>query len=540
MKIINGIGASDYVALEKMYFVETIDYEVLPKTGFDPKEELDSFKRVQKQAINELEALYQQTLKKNKESAEIFKVHQMMLEDYDYIESVEALIEKTYSASYATYETGSKLKDFFESLDNEILNERAFDIVDVTRRMLRIFKGVKDNKELPKGKFILVSEDLYPSDIVKFDYSQIAGFVTKYGSRNGHAAILARTLNIPIVVNLGEKFDLLPEYGTLAINGLTGEVILNPNKYILDIYKEKIKEQEEQVKMLLKYKDLKAVSPKGVEVEVAVNIGSLNDLELVKKSGADGVGLFRSEFIYLESKKYPTEEEQFLIYKEVLSKLEGKKVIIRTLDIGADKKVDYFNLPKEDNPALGFRAVRICLKRLEIFKAQLRALVRASAYGRLAIMVPMITDLDQVLESKNLLKEIMEDLKKEKIPFDEHLEFGIMIETPAAAIISDILAKHVDFFSIGTNDLTQYTIAVDRTNAEVEELFDYSHEAIKRLIRLIADNAHKENIWVGICGESASELSLIDFYLEVGIDELSVSPGKVSKVKKAIIESKNG
>ena len=304
--------------------------------------------------------------------------------------------------------------------------------------------------------------------------------MTKYGSRNGHAAILARTLNIPIVVNLGDKFELLPEEGILAINGLTGEVILNPNNYVTDIYKEKLKEQEEQVKMLLKYKDLKAISPKGKHIEVAVNIGSLNDLELVKKSGADGVGLFRSEFIYLESKKYPTEEEQFLIYKEVLSKLEGKKVIIRTLDIGADKKVDYFNLPKEDNPALGFRAVRICLKRPEIFKAQLRALIRASAYGKLAIMVPMITDLCQVLESKKMIKEIMEELKKENIPYDENLFFGIMIETPAAAIISDVLAKHVDFFSIGTNDLTQYTIAVDRTNAEVEELFDYSHEAIKR------------------------------------------------------------
>ncbi len=540
MKIINGIGASDHVALEKMYFIETIDYEVLPKEGFDPKTELDSFRRVQKQALDELEVLYEQTLKKNKTSAEIFKVHQMMLEDYDYVESVETFISKTYSASYAVYETGKKLKDFFESLDNEILNERAFDVIDVSRRMLRIFKGIKDNKELPKGKFILVSEDLYPSDIVKFEYSQIAGFVTKYGSRNGHAAILARTLNIPIVVNLGDKFELLPEYGTLAINGSTGEVILNPNKYVTDIYKEKLKEQEEQVKMLLKYKDLKAISPKGKHVEVAVNIGSLNDIELVKKSGADGVGLFRSEFIYLESKKYPTEEEQFLIYKEVLSKLEGKKVIIRTLDIGADKKVDYFNLPKEDNPALGFRAVRICLKRPEIFKTQLKALIRASAYGKLAIMVPMITDLSQVLESKKLIKEIMEEFKKENIPYDENLEFGIMIETPAAAIISDVLAKHVDFFSIGTNDLTQYTIAVDRMNAEVEELFDYSHEAIKRLIKLIADNAHKENIWVGICGESASELSLTDFYLEVGIDELSVSPGKVSKVKKAIIESKNG
>lgn len=538
MKTIIGIGASDHVAIEKIHYLEQADYRVPKKKNCDKEAELKQFYETKDKAIEELKALYEKAKVQNEKTAEVFEIHQMLLEDLDFVEGVEALLDKGYNAEYAVEQTGDKFKRIFEASDNEILQARAMDVLDVTRRMIRIFKGIEESTHVPDGRFILISQDLYPSDIVKFDTEHIAGFVTKFGSKNSHAAILARTLNLPIVVHLGDRFDEIPHYGVLAINGSTGEVVINPNKYILDIYQKKLIEENELQSELEKYRHKEAISYDGHKVIVAANIGNLMDAELVIKHDADSVGLFRSEFIYLERNDYPSEEVQFKIYKEVLEKLAPRQVIVRTLDIGADKTVDYFKLAHEENPALGYRAIRICLKNPELFKAQLRALLRASVYGNLAIMVPMITHLEQVLETKTILSEVKEELKKEGKPFNPNIQVGIMIETPAAVMIADELAKEVDFFSIGTNDLTQYTLAVDRMNTEIEQLFDSRHPAILKMIELTAKAAHKQGIWVGICGESASDLSLIDFYIKHRIDELSVSPGKVLRVKKAIIESK--
>lgn len=538
MKTIIGIGASDHVAIEKIHYLEQADYRVDKKKNCNREVELKSFHETQAKAIEELKQLYEKAKVQNEKTAEVFEIHQMLLEDLDFVEGVEALLDKGYNAEYAVEQTGDKFKRIFEASDNEILQARAMDVLDVTRRMIRIFKGIEESTHVPEGRFILISQDLYPSDIVKFDTEHIAGFVTKFGSKNSHAAILARTLNLPIVVHLGDRFDEIPHYGVLAINGATGEVVINPNKYILDIYQKKLNEEQELQSELEKYRHKEAVSYDGHKVVVAANIGNLMDAELVIKHDADGVGLFRSEFIYLERNDYPSEEVQFKIYKEVLEKLSPRQVIVRTLDIGADKTVDYFKLAHEENPALGYRAIRICLKNQDLFKTQLRALLRASDYGNLAIMIPMITHLDQVLETKTILNDVKEELSKEGKPFNDHIQLGIMIETPAAVMIADDLAKEVDFFSIGTNDLTQYTLAVDRMNTEIEHLFDSRHPAVLKMIEITAKAAHQAGIWVGICGESASDLSLIDFYLKHKIDELSVSPGKVLRVKKAIIESK--
>lgn len=538
MKTIIGIGASDHVAVEKIHYLEQPDYKVDVKTNCDINKEMDAFKQTQTKAIEELKALEEKAKLQNEKTSEVFEIHQMLLDDLDFVEGVEALIQKGYNAEYAVEQTGDKFRRIFEASDNEILQARAMDVLDVTRRMIRIFKGIEESKHVPEGRFILISQDLYPSDIVKFDTEHIAGFVTQYGSKNSHAAILARTLNLPIVVHLLDRFDEIPHYGTLAINGATGEIVINPNKYILDIYKKKLQEEASLQEMLEKYRNQQAIAPDGHHIVVAANIGNITDADLVLKYDADAVGLFRSEFIYLDRHDYPSEDVQFNIYKEVLSKLNPRPVIVRTLDIGADKTADYFKLAHEENPALGYRAIRICLKNIPLFKAQLRALYRASIYGELSIMIPMITHLEQVIQTKEIISEVKEELKKEGISYRDDVNVGIMIETPAAVMIADDLAKEVDFFSIGTNDLTQYTLAVDRMNTEIEQLFDSRHPAVLKMIEKTAEAAHKEGIWVGICGESASDESLIPFYIKHHIDELSVSPGKVLKIKKAIIESK--
>lgn len=537
MKTIFGIGASDHVAIEKIHYLEQANYNVEKRINCKKENELLSFFDAQKKAIDELKRLHEKARIQNEKSAEVFEVHQMLLEDLDFVEGVEALLDKGYNAEYAVEQTGDKFKRIFEDSDNDVLQARAMDVLDVTRRMIRIFKGIEESTQVPEGRFILISQDLYPSDIVKFDTEHISGFVTKFGSKNSHAAILARTLNLPIVVHLGDRFDEIPHYGVLAINGATGEVVINPNKYILEIYQKKLSEEKEMQMELEQYRYREAVSQNGHKIVVAANIGNLMDVDLVMKHDADGVGLFRSEFIYLERNDYPSEEVQYQIYKEVLEKLAPRQVIVRTFDIGADKTAGYFKLAPEENPALGFRAIRICLKNKDLFKTQLRALLRASTFGHLAIMIPMITHLDQVLESKRIIEEVKRELIDERKTFNNPIQLGIMIETPAAVMIADDLAKEVDFFSIGTNDLTQYTLAVDRMNTEIEQLFDPAHPAVLKMIELTAKAAHQAGIWVGICGESASDLTLIDFYIKHRIDELSVSPGKVLRVKKAIIES---
>lgn len=537
MKTLVGLGASDRVAVEQIHYLHEVNLSVEKIKNCNPTKELEKFYSARDLVIKQLKGFYEKTKKHSEISAQVFEIHQMMLEDLDYTESVESLITKKFNAEYAVQQTGVKFRQLFEFSESEILKTRAEDVVDITNRMIRALKGIKEDVSAPEGKFILISKDLLPSDIVKFNYKQIAGFVTKYGSKNAHAAILARTLNIPIVVNLGSRFEEIPQYGMMAINGATGEIVINPNKYILDIYQKKIILEQELSQVLEQYRNKKAISKSGHQVIVAANIGNVLDVEFVLANDADAVGLFRSEFIYLENTDYPTEEYQFKIYKEVLSKLDQKQVIIRTLDIGADKTAPYFKLKNEENPALGYRAIRICLKEHHIFKTQLRALYRASIYGNLAIMFPMITHVEQVIEIKEVIDEVLAELTAENYAYSDKVSLGIMIETPAAVMISDQLAKHVDFFSIGTNDLTQYTLAVDRMNTEIANLFDSKHESILRMIELTTKNAHQENIWVGICGESASEMSLIDFYLKIKIDELSVSPSKVLQIKKAIIEA---
>jgi phosphotransferase system enzyme I (PtsI) len=535
MKTLRGIGVSERVSVEKLFFLEKLDYSVQKETGKDPLKEKNRFEKAKDQTMEELNILIEKTKNLDEESSKVFEIHQMMIEDLDYVEGIEAELEKGFNAEFAVAETRDKFKQLFQSMDDSVMQDRADDVLDVSNRLIGILKGIQTSIDIPKGRFIIVSEDIYPSQIVKFDYGQIAGFVTKYGSITSHASILARTLDIPTVVNLRDRFDEIPHYGILAINGATGEVVINPNKFILEVYdKKKLIELEEQ-KDLENYFGKEAITSKNHKVIVGSNIGNVTDTDLAIKHDADAIGLFRSEFIFLESNDYPSEQKQFNVYKEVLKKMSPKQVIIRTMDIGADKKVDYFHLKQEENPALGFRAIRICLKDTALFKTQLRALIRASIYGNLAIMLPMITHLEQIAQTKVLINEIKKELKQANIEFSDDIQLGIMIETPASVMISDLLAKEVDFFSIGTNDLTQYTLAADRMNSEIFELYDHKHESIKRMIALTAKNAHENGIWVGICGESAGDLDMLDFYLDIQIDELSVSPSKVLKLKKEII-----
>lgn len=535
MKTLTGIGASDGIAIGKIHFLDKLDLSIKELDNQDITLEMKRFLDAQKKSIKELEQLYETTKINNEESAKVFEIHQMLITDLDFTEGVEALINQGKNAEWAVDATARKFVSLFEAMDDEVFRERAADVIDIRNRLIRVLKGIEENNTLPEGDFIILTEELLPSEIVKFDLNSVVGFVTKYGSRTSHAAIIARTLNIPIVMGLS-RFNEIPHFGKIIINGKTGEVVINPSSKVMAEYEDKILKLREYRKSLEMYRGQKAITKAGHHVTIAANIGNLQDIDLVLKSDADAVGLFRSEFIYLETRDFPSEEKQFNIYKEVLSRLAPRNVIIRTLDIGADKTVDYFNLEKEENPALGYRAIRICLKEPTIFKTQLRALYRASVFGNLSIMFPMITHRGQVHDIKEIIEEVKRELKTENIPYDDKVKIGIMIETPSAVMISDHLAKMVDFFSIGTNDLTQYTMAVDRMNSKISFLFDQGHEAVLRMIALTAKNAHDAGIWVGICGESASDLNLLDFYLDHKIDELSVAPANVLVLKKEIIE----
>ncbi len=534
LKSLKGIGASDGVAIAEINFLESIDLSVKELDNQDKQVELKRFVDAQFEAEKELDELYDKTKQTNEESAQVFEVHKMLLTDLDFTEGVETLIEKGKNVEWAVHTTAMKFRMLFESMNDEVMQARAADVLDINNRLIRILKGISDKNPIPIEPFILICEELLPSEIMKFDTHLIKGFVTKYGSIASHAAILARTLNIPLVVGLS-RFDEIPHYGKLAINGENGAVIINPNQQTIKSYVDKILETETLRKELEKYRGKEAITKSLHHITVAANIGNVTDADLVLENDADAVGLFRSEFIYLESHDFPSEDKQFAIYAKTLSKLAPRNVIIRTLDIGADKVADYFKLEKEDNPALGYRAIRICLNEPEIFKTQLRALFRASVHGNLSIMFPMITHIEQVTEIKEIIKEVKSELKSQHIPYKEDIQLGIMIETPAAVMLSKKLAKMVDFFSIGTNDLTQYTLAVDRMNSKISMLFNPRHEAILNMIALSAKNAHDAGIWVGICGESAGDLSLLDFYIENNIDELSVSPSKVLNLKKEII-----
>ena len=515
------------IAIGRIYLYKKQEYVLKQETVENPEAEVERLEKAKEAAGSQLEELYQKALvEAGEEQAMIFDVHKMMLEDEDYLDSIRGMIrDEKMNAEYAVSLTGDNFAGVFASMDDEYMKARSADVLDISKRLIRILAGVGEEGIVSEEPVILLADDLSPSETVQMDKSKILAIVTKHGSTNSHTAILARSMNIPALVQT--DVALLEEYSgaKAVVDGFSGTFIINPEDSVLDTMVQKKMEYEKERTALQELKGKDNITSDGRRINLYANIGNVSDVDKVLESDAGGIGLFRSEFIYLGREDYPSEEEQFHIYKEVLSKMEGKKVIIRTLDIGADKQVDYFKLPKEENPAMGFRAIRICLERPEVFKTQLRAIYRASAFGTAAIMFPMIISVGEIRKIKKIVEEVKEELTKEGISFNR-VELGIMIETPAAAVISDELAKEVEFFSIGTNDLTQYTLAIDRQNQNLDDFYDSHHEAVLRLIRMTVENGHKAGIWVGICGELGGDTTLTKTFVDMGVDELSVSAEK--------------
>lgn len=502
----------------------------------DTDAEVERFQEARLASIEQLKDMYEKAVQKvGEEEAAVFEVHQMMLDDDDYIDNIVTLItQEKINAEAAVEETAQQFSEMFRSMDDAYMKERAADVLDISRRIQVQLCGGEANDFSAYDGVILAADDLAPSETLQLDTDKILGFVTSGGSTNSHTAILARTLGITAVVNTGTQLHTDVEGKTAIVDGFTGTVYLDPDSATLDKMKKKQAEAEERKIRLEAYRGKESVTADGYKVNVFANIGNPDNVPQALANDAEGIGLFRSEFLYLENATYPTEEQQFEAYKKTAEMMGGKTVVIRTLDIGADKKVDYFDLKAEENPAMGMRAIRICLTRPTLFKTQLRALCRASAYGKIAIMFPMIISVDEVRRSRELLRQVQNELRHEGIAFDESMEVGIMIETPAAALISDELAKEVDFFSIGSNDLTQYTLAIDRQQTDLDNFFDPHHPALLRLIEMTVKNGHKEGIWVGICGELGADLSLTEDFLRMGVDELSVSPPSVLPLREKI------
>ena len=502
----------------------------------DTDAEVERFQEARLASIEQLKDMYEKAVQKvGEEEAAVFEVHQMMLDDDDYIDNIVTLIsQKKINAEAAVEETAQQFSEMFRSMDDAYMKERAADVLDISRRIQVQLCGGEANDFSAYDGVILAADDLAPSETLQLDTDKILGFVTSGGSTNSPTALLARTLGITAVVNTGTQLHTDVEGKTVIVDGFTGTVYLDPDSATLDKMKKKQAEAEERKIRLEAYRGKESVTVDGYKVNVFANIGNPDNVPQALANDAEGIGLFRSEFLYLENATYPTEEQQFEAYKKTVEMMEGKTVVIRTLDIGADKKVDYFDLKAEENPAMGMRAIRICLTRPTLFKTQLRALCRASAYGKIAIMFPMIISVDEVRRSRELLRQVQNELRHEGIAFDESMEVGIMIETPAAALISDELAKEVDFFSIGSNDLTQYTLAIDRQQTDLDNFFDPHHPALLRLIEMTVKNGHKEGIWVGICGELGADLSLTEDFLRMGVDELSVSPPAVLPLREKI------
>ena len=523
------------IAIGRIYLYKKQEYVLKQETVENPEAEVERLEKAKEAAGSQLEELYQKALvEAGEEQAMIFDVHKMMLEDEDYLDSIRGMIrDEKMNVEYAVSLTGDNFAGVFASMDDEYMKARSADVLDISKRLIRILAGVGEEGIVSEEPVILLADDLSPSETVQMDKSKILAIVTKHGSTNSHTAILARSMNIPALVQT--DVALLEEYSgaKAVVDGFSGTFIINPEDSVLDTMVQKKMEYEKERTALQELKGKDNITSDGRRINLYANIGNVSDVDKVLESDAGGIGLFRSEFIYLGREDYPSEEEQFHIYKKVLSKMEGKKVIIRTLDIGADKQVDYFKLPKEENPAMGFRAIRICLERPEVFKTQLRAIYRASAFGTAAIMFPMIISVGEIRKIKKIVEEVKEELTKEGISFNR-VELGIMIETPAAAVISDELAKEVEFFSIGTNDLTQYTLAIDRQNQNLDDFYDSHHEAVLRLIRMTVENGHKAGIWVGICGELGGDTTLTKTFVDMGVDELSVSPTYVLSVRKAV------
>lgn len=538
MITIKGKSVFGGVSIGKIMFYKRNE-KVIKRTHVDDVDaEWKRFCDAKDTAVSQLKELYDKAIEDVGEAnAMIFEIHQMMLEDLDYLESIENIIRtQEVNAEFAVATTADNFAQMFAAMDDAYMQGRAADVKDVSERVLDILCGVSGGMKEMTEPCIIAADDLAPSETVQLDKSKVLGFATMYGSSNSHTAILARTMNIPAVIGLGE--DLLTKYdGKMAvIDGFTGMLYIDPDEETMKVMEEKRAKDQEQKALLEQLKGKENVTKSGQKINVYANIGNVSDVGAVLKNDAGGIGLFRSEFLYLENSDFPTEEQQFAVYKQVAENMAGKKVIIRTLDIGADKRVDYFGLDKEENPALGYRAIRICLTRKEIFKTQLRALYRAAMFGNISIMFPMIISVAEVHEIKAIIAEVKEELKNEGIPFKDDVELGVMIETPASVMISRELAKEVDFFSVGTNDLTQYTLAIDRQNAKLDKFYDPHHPAVLAMIKMAADNAHAEGAWIGICGELGADLELTEEFLKMGLDELSVSPAMVLPLRKRIRE----
>lgn len=531
----NGKSVYGGIAIGKIHVMAKSQQFIVRHKVENQDKEIERFEAAKTEAQKQLSVLYDKAVKEVGEaSAAIFEVHQMMLDDDDYLDSIKNIIsEQCVNAEYAIGVTADNFADMFSSMDDAYMKERAADVRDISERIIRILTNVDSEKDLSNEPFIILADDLAPSETVQLDKNLVLSFVTVNGSTNSHTAILARTMNIPALIGVNIEISADLEGKMAVVDGFNGVIYIEPDEEILAKMKKAQEGEIEKQRLLQELKGKENITKDGKSVLVYANIGNVKDLAYVLKNDAGGIGLFRSEFIYLESNAYPTEDEQFQIYKKAAETMAGKRVIIRTLDIGADKQADYFELDKEENPAMGLRAIRICLTRPEIFKTQLRAIYRASKYGKIAIMYPMITSVEEVRRIKEISSEVRAELDKDNIPYN-NIEEGIMIETPAAVMISDILAKEVDFFSIGTNDLSQYTMAIDRQNPKLDEFFNPHHEAVLRMIEMVCQNAHKENTWVGICGELGADLELTERFLKMGVDELSVSPSCVLPLRNKI------
>ena len=515
------------------------DYQVKRARIEDPEAEVKRVEEAVEVSKKQLGRLYDKAVREVGEaSAAIFEVHQMMLEDEDYLESMENMIRtELVNAEYAAAATGDNFAEMFAAMDDEYMKARSADVKDISERLVRNLSGEGDNDLSSMEPSVIVADDLSPSETVQMDKEKILAFVTVHGSTNSHTAILARMMNIPALIGVPMDLNGLKTGMTAVVDGFSGQVIFEPEEDVRKETEKRMQEEAEKQKLLEELKGKENITPDGRKINIYANIGSVGDLGYVMENDAGGIGLFRSEFLYLGRNDFPTEEEQFQAYKQAVQTMAGKKVIIRTLDIGADKQVEYFNLGKEENPALGYRAIRICLKQPEIFKAQLRALFRAAVYGNLSVMYPMITSTEEVEKIYAIVAEVEEELKKQEVQY-KIPEQGIMIETPAAVMISDRLAEMVDFFSIGTNDLTQYTLAIDRQNEQLDDFYNPHHEAVLRMIRMVVENAHKCGKRAGICGELGADLTLTEQFVRMGVDELSVAPSMILKLRKVVREMK--
>ena len=539
MITIQGKGVSKGIAKGPLYFFQRSDTTVTLKVVSDIEAEKARLAVAQEQSIRQLNALAEKCQEDaGEEMAVLFETHAMFVEDEDFVECITSLIdEESCNAEHAVEQAGIQFAAMFAAMDDEYMKARSADVKDISERLVRNLSGEGDNDLSSMEPSVIVADDLSPSETVQMDKEKILAFVTVHGSTNSHTAILARMMNIPALIGVPMDLNGLKTGMTAVVDGFSGQVIFEPEEDVRKETEKRMQEEAEKQKLLEELKGKENVTPDGRKINIYANIGSVGDLGYVMENDAGGIGLFRSEFLYLGRNDFPTEEEQFQAYKQAVQTMAGKKVIIRTLDIGADKQVEYFNLGKEENPALGYRAIRICLKQPEIFKAQLRALFRAAVYGNLSVMYPMITSTEEVEKIYAIVAEVEEELKAQEVQY-KIPEQGIMIETPAAVMISDRLAEMVDFFSIGTNDLTQYTLAIDRQNEQLDDFYNPHHEAVLRMIRMVVENAHKCGKWAGICGELGADLTLTEQFVRMGVDELSVAPSMILKLRKIVREMK--